>query len=438
MPAHARHFQPPPPLSSPLPFHKHLETSLARLVTQYPLPTLLPSGGLYAGLLSIVYLFHRLQDILPPDYKVHGKKLLQWRQEYWAQAEKYERELLGDHTVATGIKVRPWRCGIGDDAVVYAALHVVFEIEENDTQASGEVEAFCNAMTSQLVGRHAHEQSKKYGKPASNEWLYGRSGTLFLLRLIRRTFLRRRANSSSDEHIRATLNTIDNAIRAIIKEIVVTAPRPWVWHGKAYLGAVHGSAGIIAQVLLSIKALGGDSNGNNESKKWTDAVEPDILQLLDSQFGTSGNWPSSLPSEPGDEPSDRLLQFCHGSPGIIICLSHILPHYPHLTTRLHQAITLAQPDLYARGLLTKEPCLCHGATGNALALHDKVQRESFLAYATEDVIREMVVERGWMKESDSPEGLYTGLAGRVWVWALGATSGFDTDRAARFPGFDDA
>ncbi|KAJ9095952.1 hypothetical protein QFC21_005314 [Naganishia friedmannii] len=433
MPAHTRHFRPPTIPLSPLPLHIHLETSLTHLVTQYPPPTLLPAGGLYAGLLGIVYLFYRLSDLLPSDYKIQGKTVLQWQRGYWAQAERYERELLGDHGVA-GVKVRPWRCGVGDDTVVYAALHVVFAIED-DNNAEAEVEAFCKAVTRQLVGRHADEQSKKHGKSASNEWLYGRAGTLFLLRLVRNASLGRQSGNI-DDNTTITLNTIDSAIRAVVREIVA-APRPWIWHGNAYLGAVHGSAGIIAQVLLSIKAISGDSGDHDEEKKWIATMEPDVGQLLDVQFTETGNWPSSLASAPGRQPrDDRLLQFCHGSPGIIACLSHILPFYPHLSTRIKHAITLAQPDLFARGLLTKEPCLCHGATGNALALHDQKQREAFLAYTTEEAIREME-EGGLMRNSESPEGLYTGLAGRVWAWALGASRGFDKAGTGNFAGFDD-
>ncbi|KAJ9121465.1 hypothetical protein QFC22_002081 [Naganishia vaughanmartiniae] len=362
------------------------------------------------------------------------KTLDQHRREYWTRAKRYDRELLGDHGVA-GVRVKPWRCGVGDDVIVYAALHVVFAIEdEGSIKANEEVDAFCKAITSQITGCRAEEQSKRQGKPASNEWLYGRAGTLFLLRLVRQAYIRCRASDSDDDS--TTLSTIDDSIRAVVRE-VVNAPRPWVWHRKAYLGAVHGSAGITAQVLLSMKAIrGAISDEDEEAENWIASMETDVVQLLDSQFKEGGNWPSSLPSSPGEKPADKLLQFCHGSPGIIACLSHILSFYPHLSSKITNAVTRAQPDLFARGRLAKEPCLCHGATGNALALHDQKAREAFLAHATEDVISDMI-RRGLILESESPEGLYTGLAGRVWVWALGATKAFNEDQVGNFPGFDD-
>ncbi|KAJ9098044.1 hypothetical protein QFC19_006479 [Naganishia cerealis] len=428
MSSHPRHFEPPPTPAEPLAFRVHLDTSLAHLIRRYPPSSLAPSGGLYAGLLSVVYLFHQLSPLLPPDYAAEGKTLDQWTQAYWAHATTYQRDLLGDAGVE-GIKVRPWRCGVGDDALVYAAFHVVFAVENRGSKDNDdgygmiELEALCRAVLAQVVGVRSAEQERKHGKPASNEWLYGRAGLLYLLRLIRHTVL-----SKSDDA--SALDIIDSTIEALVKEIL-NAPRPWIWHGKAYVGAVHGSAGIIAQLLLSIKAIAGD---DGTERKWVDALEADVEQLLGVQFEGSGNWPSSLPSRDGGGERDKLVQFCHGSPGVIACLSIIAPHYPHLAARIDRSISLAQKDLFARGMLIKEPCLCHGATGNALALSGKKEREAFLSFTTEDAVREMI-RQGWTKGSDTPEGLYTGLAGRVWVWAIGATRGFDEGR--RFPGFDD-
>lgn len=43
---------------------------------------------------------------------------------------------------------------------------------------------------------------------------------------------------------------IDRAISSLIDTILANGP-PWLWHGKEYIGAVHGTAGILMQILLS-------------------------------------------------------------------------------------------------------------------------------------------------------------------------------------------
>ena len=58
---------------------------------------------------------------------------------------------------------------------------------------------------------------------AGNEWLYGRAGYLYLLRLVKVCF--------ADDP--AVKEMIDETADEVIDEIMET-PRPWKWHGKAY------------------------------------------------------------------------------------------------------------------------------------------------------------------------------------------------------------
>jgi hypothetical protein len=69
-----------------------------------------------------------------------------------------------------------------------------------------------------------------------------------------------------------------------------------------------------------------------------------------------------------------------------------------------------------RGLLTKEPCLCHGISGNALALEGN-DFEHFLSYTSWSEIRSMEKD-GMLEKSDNPSALYGGEAGRAWAWAV--------------------
>jgi len=63
-----------------------------------------------------------------------------------------------------------------------------------------------------------------------------------------------------------------------------------------------------------------------------------------------------------------------------------------------------------------------GINGNALALNDK-ESEHFLTYTTGHEMKSMEKD-GMLEKSSSPEGLFTGEAGRAWTWAV-ADRGLD-------------
>lgn len=116
----------------------------------------------------------------------------------------------------------------------------------------------------------------------------------------------------------------------------------------------------------------------------------------------TGNLPSSLGSI-----NDKLVQICHGAPGLLLLLSHMLPSLTNLTRPTleegHKALVAAADcgecddcddraaadwgecddsddirssytdatrwlAVWSRGLLTKGVGLCHGISGNGLAL----------------------------------------------------------------------
>lgn len=395
-----------------------LSNSLERLVSLHPPDSLAPSGGLYTGLLSVVFLFWKLGEFVSVGRRIDGLSIKDWRDAYWTQARRYDRALLGEVGIDS-LKIRPWRCGVGEDTIVYAALRAIFALEQRQSESEAEARSFCRAVK-QVLGSASIAQERRHGKPASNEWLYGRAGTLYLLRTIRQV-------AGQLDEPGTLLSEIDDTIHALIEEIVA-APRPWVWHGKPYLGAVHGSAGIVSQVIQSMQAI------NLRDRPLLETLQTDVEQILGLQM-PSGNWPSSILPPNAQPAQDRLLQFCHGSPGIIPCLHHISSAYPSLSDRIAEAISRAESDILARGWLTKEPCLCHGATGNATALATEESRMSLLRGATERSI-EQLQETGDVGLSDSPEGLYTGVAGRAWVWAL-CGMGEDRRGSGSFLGFDD-
>ncbi|ERF74567.1 hypothetical protein EPUS_00697 [Endocarpon pusillum Z07020] len=217
----------------------------------------------------------------------------------------------------------------------------------------------------------------------SDEWLYGRAGYLYLLRLAKSGFA-----PNNDLEM---LDRIQHTAQAVIAAIL-NSPQPWSWHGKVYLGAVHGTIGIITQIVLSDPACAA-------------RLEQLLDSLLRIQNEDSGNWPSSLPAGR----RDRLVQVCHGAPGVVVSLLGIGKYFPNPL--------LANQDVHGAGAgMGIGSGLCHGVSGNALALAEG-DLDAFLAHATEERMGPLI-EAGVMEPSSHPEGLWTGEAGRAWVWAV--------------------
>lgn len=83
----------------------------------------------------------------------------------------------------------------------------------------------------------------------------------------------------------------------------------YTWHGKHYLGAAHGLAGILTLLLqVPLPAL---------RPRLSSLVQPAVDYLLGLQL-PSGNLPSSLESSHGD----RLVHWCHGAPGFVHLMAH--------------------------------------------------------------------------------------------------------------------
>ncbi|KAJ6197761.1 hypothetical protein J3E72DRAFT_431514 [Bipolaris maydis] len=370
-PSIPRYFRNDAPLARRDP-HKQLLASLDRLITDYPPHHIPPGGGLYYGPISVAFLFYALHDLYP-DLKLDGYPLNTWSAAYIEQAQTHIKEFPPPS---------PKKCGVSNDIMSLLALYAI-TAKDPDT-----VKELCDHAAVMLEDG------------TSNEWLYGRAGYLYLLRLVRKAF------TDNKEITELIEDTADEII-----ENIMDSPRPWKWHGKAYVGAVHGAIGIITQIILTDPA-------------WAPKLDAELGALLSYQY-ESGNFPSSLP--PG---RDRLVQVCHGAPGVVTSLLSIRKYFPGLHDRIDRVVAKARECIWERGLLTKEPCLCHGITGNALALEGK-QFEHFMTYTTGHEIKSMAKD-GMLEKSDDPSALWCGEAGRAWAWAVA-----DKDLDKRLLGYND-
>ena len=172
-----------------------------------------------------------------------------------------------------------------------------------------------------------------------DELLYGRAGTLYLLRMVR-TWV-----SGCDDLIGPAIAEVENAMLG-------NAPN-WKWRGKRYLGAAHGDIGIVTQLVLT-------------SPELAPRLEDTLSRLLEMQR-EDGNWPSS--EEAASLGGGKgLVQFCHGAPGFVTSLLSLREFFPNLHDKIDAAVERGRECIWQQGLLKKEPCLCHGIFGNALCV----------------------------------------------------------------------
>ncbi|KAK3369779.1 hypothetical protein B0T24DRAFT_533198 [Lasiosphaeria ovina] len=187
-----------------------------------------------------------------------------------------------------------------------------------------------------------------------NENLYGRAGTLYLLRMVR-------------HWAPESISLVNPVISELCDRILAAAPAG-KWHGRRYLGAVHGDSGIIIRLVMATPEL-------------ATRLRPILDRLLDMQL-PDGNWPSAESNYSGSTAMPGLVQFCHGAPGVVESLLSLPPHFPELWGKIDGAIDKGRECIRSQGMLLKEPSLCHRLVGNALTLPPGSKRNYFLAFAT--------------------------------------------------------
>lgn len=254
--------------------------------------------------------------------------------------------------------------------------------------------AECRDCIERIVLRY---KDLKKDSSIPDELLYGRSGFLYSLLFIQ--------NHIGKEYI-------ENEMIAELCEIILQSGRNfsqnesfpcklmYEWHDKRYLGAAHGLAGIffiLMQCTLS-------------SENLNELIRPALDYCLDLKF-SSGNMPSSIGSSNGD----KLVHWCHGSPGWIHTC--ILAYKTFEDKKyINEAINMSEV-IWSRGLLCKGYGLCHGVAGNAygiLAIYQLTKNLKYLHRAIK--FAEWCCDFGkhGCRTPDRPHSLFEGLAGMIY------------------------
>src|SRR5262249_13988403 len=129
---------------------------------------------------------------------------------------------------------------------------------------------------------------------------------------------------------------------------------------STYLDAVHGFVGTASPIIRGRYLL-----NDAEWTAWERCIVDTVERTADRD-GRHANWRPEL-EDRGDS-RKRLVQFCHGAPGFVICLAD-LP-----STALDELLLAAGETIWAAGPLTKGSNLCHGTGGNGYAFLKLYQR----------------------------------------------------------------
>lgn len=133
-----------------------------------------------------------------------------------------------------------------------------------------------------------------------DEILYGRTGYLYALLYLNKYL---RQNTIDSKTVQQVVSAVLRSGQNLAQREGRHVPLMYMWHGKYYLGGAHGIAGIL-YMLLQAKDYMTEPELNN-------LVRP-TLDYLQGICFPSYNFPSSLGNN-----SDKLVQWCHGAPGIV-------------------------------------------------------------------------------------------------------------------------
>ena len=130
----------------------------------------------------------------------------------------------------------------------------------------------------------------------------------------------------------------------------------WTQHFEddlQFIGAAHGTFGNI-QALMACKEL----LSTNEINLIVERAGQLLKNILVTTGNSEVNWKTRANSD-----KTPLMHWCHGAPGIVCSVAHILPR----SKELDEIFMKAGETIWNAGPLKKGTSLCHGTSGNGFA-----------------------------------------------------------------------
>ncbi|QSS60453.1 lanthionine synthetase C family protein [Histoplasma capsulatum] len=203
----------------------------------------------------------------------------------------------------------------------------------------------------------------------------------------------------------------------------------WPWHGKYYLGAIHGITGILS-ILLACKP----DELNDGTINHLPIIAETISGLCKLTIENAGNLPSSVPIR-SSSLHDPYVQICHGSPGLLILLAQAENNI-HLMHSFWEpdwdkAIRLGSEQVWERGFEYGKERIALARrsfkerTGSVASVEEQLTPDYFLSRAltlllyarkTPPFHRREFRDECEFRMPDTPYSLFEGLAGTCAAW----------------------
>ncbi len=275
-------------------------------------------------------------------------------------------------------------------------------------EALGELDAAIAALHALI---EFGERNVLSAPPDASELLYGRAGYLSALQHARAGLLaihRRQKDKPLRAAMREALRDLNLSTNAVIHQLFQEGAKngnalEYRWYDTVYFGCAHGLAGIVHVILdeiaFVVQARSAASLADGYDPSDFDAlftpdrlarVRQSVRQLIAHQL-PSGN----LEATDDSPTSDRLVQWCHGAPGLIFTIAALLrlsrwvqelgsnssmewaqgihrdlcidvgsPEF----ASMERAMDLAGDNVGLRGMSAKGVGLCHGVSGHIYAV----------------------------------------------------------------------
>eukprot|EP00474_Spongospora_subterranea_P001455 CRZ01913.1 hypothetical protein [Spongospora subterranea] len=236
-----------------------------------------------------------------------------------------------------------------------------------------------------------------------NELLYGRAGLLYSL-----LYLENRVPGfTNGKWIPLIAQKLIESGKSLSNRRNSDWQLLYEFHEQDYLGAAHGLAGIL-YVLKQVPMRHFD-HPHDVNRLFIESGN----RIISACQLSTGNFTSRI--HPGRHVRDDLVQWCHGSPGIVPLLARIAEDNGN-GDGYNASIRMSLEDIWRRGLLTKGLGLCHGIAGNGYAY---LRADLDVDHGV-NLIRSLAfAETGWesvqdlINVPDNPISLFEGLSGFI-------------------------
>eukprot|EP01031_Cornospumella_fuschlensis_P025255 gene25255-30498_t len=357
------------------------------IITHFSLPQNCVDLSIYTGLSGAVYALWRYQRHFPEEILIPSPEdmlLCNW---------EYAKQQVSKHQGRTSL--------IAKAAGFFLVSCLVLQ--------SSSQQKYIEAL--RFVVEHVEIVASSASLPC--EHLYGAAGALYAIRFLRKHVLHTRMQDAASR--------LDRAESLLVRKILHSeAPQGWEWHGKFYVGAAHGLSGVLLGLLRLPLHYHKDTALMQTIKNKVRLLLTDCKyepQRIYSDANTCRNFKSSVGSQ-----SDRLVQWCHGAPGVLPVLVELIKHPEILANgdvfhEIQNAVLVVQQ----RGLLRKGLGLCHGIAGNMYTLLE-AQARSPSRTSEENTIQSYLLcmlnhttlrDNGIMGVGDAEFSLFEGQAGAL-------------------------